>query len=299
MRIRAGGRLGAEAAGEVASQQGEQVWTRPATPPHEQVWTRPTGTLPVAPAPEPADRPAPARFEAKPDAPTVVATAVGAAEGSRAAAAALACAGADGGPAPLLVDLDGRAPRPTLVASAPARALEERLAAHLPGARVAARGQVCRVAAPADPDGFAAAAAAVTVARGGLAVVHVPAGALQALLADPAAPQLTGALLRADLDADRALLALVVSDLLERGLAVAVLKRRLGWVTERRALFGALGPDGDGLSPALVRRLTQYGEGYGYGGGEGLGLGLGGDGLAGGAGLVGGAGDGYGGGVGS
>lgn len=224
----------------------------------ELVWTRPTVV-----------EPPPARFAARADAPTVLATAVGSAEGSRAAAAALACAGADGGRAPLLVDLGGRPPRPTLVATATARALEERLAAHLPGARVAARGQVCGMAAPADPDGFASAAAAVTVARDALAVVHVSSAELQPLLADPAAPRFTGVLLRADLGADRPLLALVVRDLLARGLAVAVLKRRLGWVAERRALFGALGADGDGLSPTLVRRLAQYGEGYGFGGGLG------------------------------
>jgi hypothetical protein len=244
MRIEAGGRLGAEA--------------------EEQVWTRPTATLQVTPT---AETPAPTRFEASPDAATVVVTAVGAAEGSRAAAAALACAGADGGAAPLLVDLGGRPPRPTLVASAAARAMEERLAARLPEARVAARGQVCHVTTPADPCGFAAAATATTVARGAIAAVHVPPGELQALLDDPAAPRLTGALLRADVGADRPLLALVVRDLLDRGLAVAVLKRRLGWVTERRALFGALGPDGDGLSPELVRRLAQYG--YGFEGGVG------------------------------
>jgi hypothetical protein len=224
---------------------------------------------PTEPLPGPAPAPAPARFEAPPDAATVVVTAIGAAEGSRPAAAALACAGADGDRAPLLVDLGGRSPRPTLVASAAARTLEERLAAHLPAARVAARGQVCHLAAPADPDGFATAAAAVTVARGAVAVAHVPPTALQALLGDPAAPRFSGALLRADLGADRALLALVVRDLLGRGLVAAVLKRRLGWVTERRALFGALGPDGDGLSPGLVQRLTQYGDGYGYGGGVG------------------------------
>lgn len=235
----------------------------PGTVSDEPVWTRPSV------AQEEGPEPVTARFAARPDAPTVVVTAIGAAEGARAAAAALACAGAEGDPAPLLVDLGGRAPRPTLVASAAARTLEERLAAHLPAARVAARGQVCHLAAPADADGFGTAAAAVTVARGALAVVHVGPGELQALLADPAAPEFTGALLRADLGSDRALLALVVRDLLGRGLAVAVLKRRLGWVSERRALFGALGTDGDGLSPALVRRLAQYGDGYGFGGGGG------------------------------
>ncbi|MGD9737045.1 MAG: hypothetical protein AB7V58_15785 [Solirubrobacterales bacterium] len=271
MRIGATGRLGAVAAPPESEQartrQGaasEAVGPRPLSESAEPVWTRPSVALAEAPA-----EPEAHRFEAPPAAATVVATAIGGAEGSRAAAAALACAGADGGPAPLLVDLGGRAPRPTLVASAPARALEERLAAHLPAARVAARGQVCHLAAPATVAGFAAAAAAVTVARGALAVVHVPPGELQALLADPATPRFTGALLRADLGGDRALLALVVRDLLVRGLAVGVLKRRLGWVTERRALFGALGREGDGLSPALVRRLAQYGDGYGFGGGVG------------------------------
>ena len=79
-------------------------------------------------------------------APTVLVTAVGGAEGRAAAAAALACAGADVDRAALLVDVGGRPPRPTLLASAAARGLEERLAAHLPSARVAARGQVCHLA---------------------------------------------------------------------------------------------------------------------------------------------------------
>lgn len=270
MRIGASGRLGAAA--PVAEQtrirpvpaEDERARVRPAAVPEDLVWSRPNQALEDPPA-----EPATARLEARPDAPTVVVTAVGAAEGARAAAAALACAGADGGLAPLLVDLGGRVPRPTLVASTAARALEERLAAHLPSARVAARGQVCHLAAPAVAEGFATAAAAVTVARGALAVVHVPPAQLQELLAEPGAPGFTGALLRADLGSDRALLALVVRDLLGRGLAVAVLKRRLGWVSERRALFGALGPGGDGLSPVLLRRLAQYGDGYGFGGGVG------------------------------
>ena len=76
------------------------------------------------------------------------------AEGVRGAAAALACAGADVDRASLLVDIGGRAPRPTLLASAAARRLEERLAAHLPRARVAARGQVCHLSAPADDEGL-------------------------------------------------------------------------------------------------------------------------------------------------
>jgi hypothetical protein len=174
------------------------------------------------------------------DAPTMLVTAVGGAEGARGAAAALACAGADVDLATLLVDIDGKAPRPTLLASAAAQRLEERLAAHLPRARVAARGQVCHLAVPADLDGFEAASAAVTVARGALAVLHLAPELLQSLLSSDAGPEPSAVLLRADVAADRPLLALAVRDLLDRGLDIGVLKHRLSWVAERRALFGAL-----------------------------------------------------------
>jgi hypothetical protein len=188
--------------------------------------------------------------------PVVLATAVGEAEGSRGAAAALACAGAEVDVVTLLIDVGGRAPRPTLIASAAAQGLEERLRAHLAeGARVAARGQVCHLTVQADGDGVELAAAAIDVARGSLAVIHLPPLLLQTALAEPALRP-SGVLLRADLPGDRALVALAARDLLERGLAVGVLKRRLGWVAERRALFGVL-PAGSpgGLPERLVRRL--------------------------------------------
>jgi hypothetical protein len=192
------------------------------------------------------------------DAPTVAVTRVGNAEGCRGAAAALACAGADADLATLLVEVGGRQPRPTLLASAAAQRLEERLAAHLPQARIAARGQVCHLAVPAEPEGFEAASAAVTVARGALAVLHLPPALLQPLLGDGRGPQVSGVLLRADIAADRPLLALAVRDLLARDLAVAVLKRRLSWVAERRALFGALAPDAfAGLPPRPFRNLLS------------------------------------------
>ena len=196
-------------------------------------------------------------FTAPADAPTVAVAAVGGAEGSRGAAAALACAAADVDRATLLVDVGGRAPRPTLVASAAAHGLEERLVAHLPRARAAARGQVCHLAVAAGPEGLEAAAAAATVARGALAVLHLPPAQLRPLLDAGPGPRPSGVLLRADLGADRALVALLVHDLAQRGLAVAVLKQRLGWVAERRALFGALAPGGAaGLPPRLLRRLS-------------------------------------------
>ena len=193
------------------------------------------------------------------DAPTVLVTGVGGAEGSRGAAAALACAGADADLATLLVDVGGRAPRPTLLASAAARQLEERLTAHLPQAAVAARGQVCHLGVAAEPEGLEAAAAAVTVARGALAVVHLPPPMLRLLLDDGGGPRPSAVLLRADVAADRALLALVVRELMGRDLTVAVLKRRLSWVAERRALFGALAPEAPGsIPPRLTQRLLSH-----------------------------------------
>lgn len=185
----------------------------------------------------------------------VLATAVGGAEGARGAAAALACAAAEVDVATLLVDVGGRAPRPTLIASAAAQKLEERLRAHLPEARVAARGQVCHLAVQPDGEWLGAVAAAVDVARGSLAVIHLPPALLQGALGESSL-RTTGVLLRADLPDDRALVALAARDLLGRGLAVGVLKRRLSWVAERRALFGVL-PAGSpgGLPERLDRRL--------------------------------------------
>jgi hypothetical protein len=188
--------------------------------------------------------------------PTIIVAAVGEAEGSRGAAAALACVGAEVDEAALLVDVGGKAPRPALLASAAAQKLEERLAAHLPDAKAAARGQVCHLAVPAGAEGLEAASSAVTVARGATVAIHVPPKLLQAALSGAGALHPSGVLLRADLASDRSLVALAVRDLLARGLAVGVLKQRLSWVAERRALFGAL-PAGSaaGLPGSLVRRL--------------------------------------------
>lgn len=188
--------------------------------------------------------------------PVVLVSAVAEAEGSRGAAAALSCVAADVDRPALLIDVGGRPPRPTLLASAAAQKLEERLGAHLPNLRVAARGQVCHLAVPPDPEGLEAAAEAVTVARGATAVLHVSPGLLQEVLVGPSGLRPTGVLLRVDLERDRPLLALAARDLIMRGLAVAVLKQRLSWVVERRALFGALpASSAGGLPERLVRRL--------------------------------------------
>ena len=187
----------------------------------------------------------------------VAVASVGGAEGSRGAAAALACAGSGVEEAALLIDVGGRPPRPTLIASAFAHRLEERLAARLPALRPAARGEVCHLSVSADEDGIAAAGVAAMVARGALAVVHVAPEMLQLLLDASGGPRPDAALLRADLAESRPLVALAVEDLLRRGLRVAVLKRRLGWVTERRAGFGALGSDSGGLPEPLLRRILD------------------------------------------
>jgi len=190
-------------------------------------------------------------------APTVLVTAVGGAEGARGAAAALACAAADPDVAPLLIEVGGRAPRPTLIASAAAQRLEGRLKAQMPEAKVAARGQVCHLAVLAEPEGLEIAAGAATTAREAGVVVHLPSALLQDVLALPAV-RASAVLLRADLGRDRALVALAVRDLIEQGVAAAVLKRRLAWIAERRALFGVLPPGSPGgLPERLVRQLTS------------------------------------------
>lgn len=187
---------------------------------------------------------------------SVLVTKVGGAEGARGAAAALACAAADADTATLLIDIGGRTPRPTLIASASARELEERLRAHLPEARVAARGQVCHLAVTADSEGLEAASAAATLARESGVVLYLPSELLHEALAAPGW-QPSGVLLRADIGSDRALVALAVRDLIARGIPAVVLKQRLAWVAERRALFGVLPAGGSGGIPErLARRLV-------------------------------------------
>ncbi len=189
-------------------------------------------------------------------APVVLVARVGAAAGSKAAAAALACAASEPDRAALLVDLnEGRAPRPSLLATAGARALEERLAAHLPDAAVASRGCACQLTLPPEL-GVEPIAAALPLVRESAAIVHLPPSLLRPLLEDPRIRP-TAALLRADLSEERALTALAARDLIARGLRVAVLKRPLGWLSARAALQG-LAPRGNGLlSARQVERLLD------------------------------------------
>lgn len=183
----------------------------------------------------------------------ILASAVGAAGGSKAAAAALVCAGSEPDRPGLLIDVGGRVPRPTLIASSGARELEERLAIHLPQLRAASRGQTCHLAVPDDSTAFEAVHAALPLVRESVAVVHLPQALVQAALGETDL-EISGALLRADLADDRALTALAVRDLVERGLRVAVLKHPLAWVSSRRALFGVLSPATPGGLPNSMRK---------------------------------------------
>ena len=160
--------------------------------------------------------------------------------------------------AALLVDVGGRVPRPTLIASASAHRLEERLAARLPMLRPAARGEVCHLSVAADEDGLAAAGTAVTSPAAASPSFTSRRSCCSHCSTRRVRREPDAALLRADLAADRALVALAVDDLVGRGLRVAVLKRRLGWVAERRAGFGALGSDSGGLPESLVRRCSAW-----------------------------------------
>jgi hypothetical protein len=192
--------------------------------------------------------------------PVVLVTRVGAASGSRAAAAALACAGSGPDRAGLLIDLaDGRAPRPSLLATAAARDLEERLVAHMPEAGVGSRGSTCHLKLPGDAAGIERISAALPLVRDSVAVVHLPPSLLQPALAEPPIGA-TGALLRADLREDRALAALAVRDLVSRDLRVAVLKRPLPWLTGRAALLGALPLGGRAFPAGLRDRLLRHAD---------------------------------------
>lgn len=192
-----------------------------------------------------------------PGGPLILVAPVGVATGSTAAAAALACAASEPDRTALLIDLtDERTPRSTLVATAGARELEERLVAHLPEAGVASRGGICRLRLSPDLGEVDRIAAALPLVREAAAAIHVPPTCLRPVLDHPRI-QPGAALLRADLSEDRALIALTVHDLMAKGLRVGVLKRPLGWLTARAALLGVLPPGSQAIPSRLHERLLS------------------------------------------
>jgi hypothetical protein len=195
------------------------------------------------------------------DCELLLVSALGDAQGARGAAAALACAASTADRAALLVDLGARQPRPTLLSSSAASALEDTLAATLPGHPPAARGQLCHLALPPDRQGLGIAAFAGTRLPDRTLILHLPHELLPAALQDDVLRP-DGVLLRADMQRDRQLAARTVRQLVRAGLPVSILRHRLNWLAERRALFGTLPSDAPGgLPPEIVNRLLRRSEG--------------------------------------
>ena len=198
----------------------------------------------------------------------LIATEIGSPGDGLAAAAALAVAiataeqASGGGAGVLLVEAGGATRRrPTLLSSAPARALEASLA-EIAGARPAARGRVCWTGLDLA-DGWRRRLRDLAGRAGGAVVAHLPAAAWREALDDPdLAP--SGALVRADVRVHRHLLALLAAELRGRGLALRVATRPLGLVGSRRVLAG-LDPGGPAARRAVraARALAPGGEGPG------------------------------------
>jgi hypothetical protein len=188
----------------------------------------------------------------------VLATEVGEAKGGLAVAAAIAVALAveERGRTPgvLFAELGGERGRgPTMLASAPARELEEGLR-EAGFDRVAARGRLCWLGLPATGEALGElprVLAAVPAAS--VAVVHLPAR-LWPLALEKRDLRPRAGLLRADLPSDRALAALAVTELRERRLAARIASRPLGRVASRRALAGL---ETGGAVARRVRRLAR------------------------------------------
>ncbi len=158
----------------------------------------------------------PAEPERTPEPPVILTTAIGASGGAAALAAAVGVASAGGaeGRCALLIDVEPppRPPRPTVLASASARELEERIRAlggHFGAA--AARGNLCYLPLSAGEDPLRAVAELVAAGRcpprRSSSICRRRCG--RAAIADPRLRARSG-LLRADLPADRALAALAV-----------------------------------------------------------------------------------------
>jgi hypothetical protein len=191
----------------------------------------------------------------------VLATAVGGAGGGAALAAAVGVAAAgESDPdsaAVLLADLDWTpgARGPTLLASAPARDLEDAVRDLGDFGSAAARGHFCQVSL-AGSDGLERLAALLDAPLpASLVIAHVAQRDWPLALSHPAIPA-RGGLLQADLPGDRSLVALAVGELHERGLRARVAGRPLGRIAARRALTG-IEPGG-----AVSRRARRFARSF-------------------------------------
>ena len=200
---------------------------------------------PSEPRDEPPERPTRPQGETRRGSgPAVIlTTAIGGSGGgtSLGAAVAVAAGGGTGSASALLVDLDPghRTRGATVLASESARELEDRLRAL--GGRfeaAAARGHLCYLPLAGGEDPLATVAELVAHEPPAAAViVHLPQELWPRAIGDARLRARSG-LLRADLPTDRALAALAVRELHDRGLRAKVVSDPLGRVASRRALAG-------------------------------------------------------------
>ncbi len=159
----------------------------------------------------------------------------------------------------LLIELSGRAWRPTVLAAAGARSLAGAIDAGGVGASVA-RGHICvHATAAGTSQGPLEAVRAATAGFGALAVVHSPASCFQELL-EGHRPR--AVLIRSGGRIDAALAGALAIELRERGLPVKVWARGPGLIQARRALAG-LDPGGE--TARRARRMIELGGDRGRG----------------------------------
>jgi hypothetical protein len=200
--------------------------------------------------------------------PVILASAIGGSGGAASLAAAIgvaATAGAGGGAA-LLVDVAGGQRRgPTVLASEAARELEDRVRG-IGGVfeAAAARGNLCHLALPDAEDPLEPVAALLAHELPASAViVHMSQELWPRAIVEKRLSAAAG-VLRAELPGDRALAALAVGELRDRGLRAKIVSDPLGRVASRRALAG-LEPGGAASRRAarLARALLADHSGQG------------------------------------
>ncbi|HSI81881.1 MAG TPA: hypothetical protein VK919_14655 [Solirubrobacterales bacterium] len=190
----------------------------------------------------------------------VIATALPGAGGGAASAAALAVAAASldrfrGRGGVLVVELGGDRRRgPTMLASAPARRLEDALRAE--DLAAAARGAICWAhCTGVRGEALSGLRIALRAARdvAAAAVALLPPDLWRPVLEDERL-RVRGGLLRAELPAQRSLAALAVRELVAAGLRAKVAATAPGTVAGRRALAGL---DPGGAAGERARRLAR------------------------------------------
>jgi hypothetical protein len=191
----------------------------------------------------------------------VVSTSLHGASGPAVAAAVAVAVSTGAERAALLIELGAgaRGRRPTVLASAAARELEDSIRAR-GGAfgRAAARGSLCHLGAPVGDEGLGLVAELLAGSPpAALVLVHVPPELWPDVVDDPRLRP-SGGLMSAELPADRALVALAVRELHDRGIRARVAGRPLGRVASRRALAG-VEPGGEASRRAsrLARGLVR------------------------------------------